>query len=78
MVIVSPEMKIEKVNKSFCDTLGYRKDELIGLQMEQLLANDESSDVFSVNQKQDNEGPNNTNSKHVMIRRDNTRIQVIL
>ncbi|MFC2094377.1 ATP-binding protein [Bacteroidota bacterium] len=76
MVIVSPEMKIEKVNKSFCDTLGYRKDELIGLQMEQLLANDESSDVFSVNQKQDNEGPNNTNSKHVIIRRDNTRIQV--
>lgn len=78
MVIVSPKMTIEKVNKSFCDTLGYRAEFLIGLRMEHFLAEDESSDVFCINQKQGKEGPKNINSKHVMIRRDNTKIHVTI
>jgi len=78
MVIVSPKMKIEKVNKSFCDTLGYKAEDLIGLRMEHFLAENESSDVFSIIQKQGEEEPININSKHVMIRRDNTRIQVTI
>ena len=78
MVIVSPKMKIDKVNKSFCDTLGYKAEDLIGLRMEHFLAENESSDVFSIIQKQGEEEPININSKHVMIRRDNTRIQVTI
>ncbi len=78
MVIVSPMMNIEKVNKSFCDTLGYRAEFLIGLRMEHFLAEDELSDVFCINQKQGKEGPKNINSKHVMIRRDNTKIHVTI
>jgi PAS domain S-box-containing protein len=78
MVIVSPKMKIDKVNKSFCDTLGYKAEDLIGLRMEHFLAENESSDVFSINQKQGEEEPKNIYSKHVMIRRDNTRIQVTI
>lgn len=76
MVIVSLKMKIEKVNKSFCDTLGYREEDLIGLRMDRLLAIDESNDMFCINQNQSEKAPKNINSKHVMIRRDNTRIQV--
>jgi PAS domain S-box-containing protein len=76
MVIVSPKMKIEKVNKSFCDTLGYREEDLIGLRMDRLLPIDESNDMFCINQKQSEKASKNINSKHVMIRRDNTRIQV--
>ncbi len=78
MVIVSPKMKIDKVNKSFCDTLGYKAEDLIGLRMEHFFAENESSDVFSIIQKQGEEEPININSKHVMIRRDNTRIQVTI
>lgn len=78
MVIVSPNMKIEKVNKSFCDTLGYGAEDLIGLRMDHFLVEDESSDVFSIIQKQGEEGPKNINSKHVMIRRDNTKIHVTI
>ena len=76
MVIVSPKMKIEKVNKSFCDTLGYGEEDLIGLHMDRLLPLDESNDVFCTNQIQGKEEPKKLNSKHVMIRKDNTRIQV--
>ena len=76
MVIVSPEMKIEKVNKSFCNTLGYKEEDLIGLHMDQLLPLDESNDVFCIDQKQGKEGAKKLNSKHAMIRKDNTRIQV--
>jgi len=76
MVIVSPKMEIEKVNKSFCDTLGYREKYLIGLRMEHLLARDESSNVFCINLSK--EKPKNINSKYVMIRRDNTKIQVTI
>jgi PAS domain S-box-containing protein len=76
MVIVSPKMKIEKVNKSFCDTLGFREEDLIGLRMDRLLAIDESNDMFCINQKQNKKTPKNIDSKHVMIRRDNTKIQV--
>jgi PAS domain S-box-containing protein len=76
MVIVSPKMKIEKVNKSFCDTLGYREEDLIGLRMDRLLPLDESNDMFCINQKQNENSSKNINSKHVMIRSDNTRIQV--
>jgi len=76
MVIVSPQMKIEKVNKSFCDTLGYEENDLIGLRMDRLLPLDESNDKFCINQQQSEKAPKNINSKHVMIRRDNTRIQV--
>ena len=76
MVIVSPKMKIEKVNKSFCDTLGYGEEDLIGLHMDRLLPLDESNDVFCTNQIQGKEEPKKLNSKHIMIRKDNTEIQV--
>ena len=76
MVIVSPKMKIEKVNKSFCDTLGYREKDLIGLRMDRLLAIDDPNNMFCINQKQSNKAKNHINSKHIMIRSDNTRIQV--
>jgi len=76
MVIVSPKMKIEKVNKSFCDTLGYREEDLIGLRMDRLLAIDDPNDMFRINQKRSDKAPKNINSKHVMIRSDNTSIQV--
>ena len=76
MVIVSPKMKIEKVNKSFCETLGYRERDLIGLRMDRLLAKDESNDMFCINQDQSKKVSKNTNSKHVLIRRDTTKIQV--
>ena len=76
MVIVSPKMKIEKVNKSFCNTLGYKEEDLIGLQMDRLLPLDEFNHVFCINQKQGKEELKKLNSKHVMIRKDNTEIQV--
>jgi PAS domain S-box-containing protein len=74
MVIVSPEMKIEKVNKSFCDTLGFKEEDLIGLRMDRLLAIDSPNDIFSINQNKNE--VNNIISHHVMVRSDNTRIQV--
>jgi signal transduction histidine kinase len=44
--------------------------------MDRLLAIDESNDMFCINQKQNKKTPKNIDSKHVMIRRDNTKIQV--
>ncbi|MGB5895921.1 MAG: PAS domain S-box protein, partial [Ignavibacteriaceae bacterium] len=61
MVIVSPKMKIEKVNKSFCDTLGYGEEDLIGLRMDRLLPLDESNDMFCINQKQNENASKNIN-----------------
>jgi PAS domain S-box-containing protein len=76
MVIVSPKMKIEKVNKSFCDTLGYREEDLIGLRMDRLLAIDDPNDMFCINQKQSDKATKNINTKHEMVRSDKTIIQV--
>jgi PAS domain S-box-containing protein len=78
MVIVTPKMKIKKVNKSFCNTFGYRKEHLIGLRMDRLLAIDELNDMFRINQKQSEEAPNRTNLNYIMVRRDGTKIQVTM
>lgn len=76
MVIVSPKMKIEKVNKSFCDTLGYGEKQLIGLRIDRLLAIDDPNDTFCTNQMKSKNTKKNVSSKHIMVRSDNTRIQV--
>jgi len=76
MVLLSPEMKIEKVNKSFCNTLEYMEEDLIGLRIDRLLETENSNDIFSINQKQNKNEANKINSHHVMVRSDNSRIQV--
>ena len=78
MVIVSPDMKIKSVNKSFCSTLGYGINELPGLRTEHLFGKNTSNDSIWENPKTIGERLQNLSSKQVMVRKDNTKIQVII
>ena len=78
MVIVSPDMKIKSVNKSFCTTLGYGTNELPGLRIEHLFIIDESGDSFWGDPEQLEEKLQNFSSKQVMVRKDNIKIQAIV
>ncbi len=78
MVIVSPDMEIMSVNKSFCSTLGYKLNELPDLRMENMFGRDTSNDSIWGNPKAIGERLQNLSSKQVMLRKDNTKIQVII
>jgi PAS domain S-box-containing protein len=78
MVIVSPDMKIKSVNKSFCNTLGYEINKLPGLRIEHLFGKNTSNDSIWENPKTIGERLQNLSSKQVMVRKDNTKIQVVI
>lgn len=78
MVIVSPDMKIKSVNKSFCSTLGYGIDELLGLGIEHLFERDTSTDSINGNAKLNAEELQNPSSNQTIVKKDKTKIQVIV
>jgi PAS domain S-box-containing protein len=78
MVIVSPDMKIKSVNKSFCNTLGYEMNELYGLCIERLFGKDTCNDPIFGNTKPDNNKLQNPNSNQIIVKKDKTKIQVIV
>jgi PAS domain S-box-containing protein len=76
MVIVLPDMKIKSANKSFCNTLGYELDELIGLRLEILFSRRRVGDSIWENYEPD-EKLMNLCSKQVLMKKDNSIIRVI-
>lgn len=78
MVIVEPDMKIKSVNKSFCSTLGYGMDELLGLGIEHLFGRDTSSDSINGNAKLKAAELENPSSNQTIVKKDKTKIQVIV
>jgi len=78
MVIVSPDMKIKSVNKSFCSTLGYGIDELLGLGIENLFGRDTPNDSINGNAKLNAEELQNPSSNQIIVKKDKTKIQVIV
>jgi len=78
MVIVSPDMKIKSVNKSFCSTLGYGKNELLGLCIDRLFGIDTSKDSIFGNKKLDAKELQNSSSNQIIVKKDNTKIQVLV
>ena len=78
MVIVSPDMKIKSVNKSFCSTLGYGIDELLGLGIEHLFERDTSTDSINGNAKLNAEELQNPSLNQTIVKKDKTKIQVIV
>lgn len=78
MVIVEPDNKIKSVNKSFCSTLGYGIDELLGLGIENLFGRDTSNDSINGNSKLNAEELQNPSSNQIIVKKDKTKIQVIV
>jgi len=78
MVIVSLDMKIKSVNKSFCSTLGYGINDLLGLSIDRLFGRDTSNDSIFGNAKLNAEALQNSSSNQIIVKKDNTKIQVLV
>ena len=77
IVIISREGRIISVNKSFCDTLGYTREEIIGIPVKHLLQNNDLKDSDS-SIEFDGSPFADINSQKVIFKREGTEIDVIL
>jgi len=77
MVVVSTENQILNVNKSFCDTTGFDREELIGVPLKLLFDSNEKEVTFitSANQKIDTR---DLNSEKSMVKKNNEKVNVIV
>ncbi|WP_337864690.1 ATP-binding protein [Ignavibacterium sp.] len=79
MVIISSEGRIMSVNKSFCDTLDYTTDELLGVPIKYLFEKDEIPFFITKNSK--NESViriSDINAEKKLIKKDGKEINVIV
>jgi PAS domain S-box-containing protein len=78
IVIISKEGRIISVNKSFCDTLGYTREEILGIPIKHLFDNNDLGG-FS-NEKFDNvDSPiADIDSQKLLYKREGTEIDVIV
>lgn len=78
IVIISREGKIISVNKSFCDTLGYSREEIIGIPIKHLFDNNDL-DGFSDEGFDFNGTPvADIDSQKLLFKREGTEIDVIV
>lgn len=78
IVIISKEGKIISVNKSFCDTLGYAREEIIGIPIKHLFDNNDL-DGFSDEGFDFNGAPvADIDSQKLLFKREGTEIDVIV
>ena len=78
IVIISKEGRIFSVNKSFCDTIGYNREEILGMKINHLFEKDDL-DGFSEEGFDFTEDPiADINSQKVLIKREGTEIDVIV
>jgi PAS domain S-box-containing protein len=78
IVIISTEGKITSVNKSFCDTIGFQRDEIIGLPIKYLF---EKNDLegFSEQSFDFNSGPvADINTEKLLLKKEGKEINVIV
>lgn len=79
MVIISSEGRIMSINKSFCDTLDYSTDELLGVPIKYLFEKDEIPFFITKNSK--NESViriSDINAEKKLIKKDGKEINVIV
>ncbi|MGQ9642279.1 MAG: ATP-binding protein, partial [Ignavibacterium sp.] len=79
MVIISSEGRIMSINKSFCDTLDYTTDELLGVPIKYLFDKDEIPFFITKNSK--NESViriSDINAEKKLIKKDGKEINVIV
>lgn len=79
MVIISSEGRIMSINKSFCDTLDYTTDELLGVPIKYLFEKDEIPFFITKNSK--NESViriSDINTEKKLIKKDGKEINVIV
>lgn len=79
MVIISSEGRIMSINKSFCDTLDYTTDELLGVPIKYLFEKDEIPFFITKNSK--NESViriSDINAEKKLIKKDGKEINVIV
>ena len=78
IVIISREGKILSVNKSFCDTLGYSREEIISIPIKHLFDNNDL-EGFSAEGFEYNGTPvADINTQKVLFKREGTEIDVIV
>jgi PAS domain S-box-containing protein len=77
IVIISKEGRIISVNKSFCETLGYDREEIVGIPVKHLLFNNSFIDSES-NIEFDGSPFAGIDSQKVIFKREGTEIDVIL
>lgn len=79
MVIISPDGKIMSINKSFCDTLDYTQEELIGVPIKYLFEKDEIPFYITKNSKGESViRISDINSEKKLIKKDGKEINVIV
>lgn len=78
IVIISKEGKIISVNKSFCDTLGYAREEVIGIPIKHLFDNNDLDGFSDEKFDYDNFPVADINSQKVLFKREGTEIDVIV
>jgi PAS domain S-box-containing protein len=78
IVIISRDGRIISVNKSFCDTLGYQREEILGIPVKPLLDNGGLSGLNTADLYFDGSPIADFESQKVVIRREGTEIDVIL
>lgn len=78
IVIISKEGKIISVNKSFCDTLGYLREEIIGLPIKFLFDSNDLEGFSDARFEFDGAPVADINSQKLIYKKEGTEIDVIV
>lgn len=78
IVIISPDGRIISVNKSFCDTLGFNREEILGIPIKHLFDKEELDGFSDENFDFRGQPVANIDSQKVLLKKEGTEIDVIL
>lgn len=78
IVIISPDGRIISVNKSFCDTLGFNREEILGIPIKYLFDKEELDGFSDENFDFRGQPVANIDSQKVLLKKEGTEIDVIL
>lgn len=78
IVIISCEGKILSVNKSFCDTLGYSSEEIIGIQIKHLFDDHIENTIIEESFEYDGTPISDTDYQKILFKREGVQIDVII
>ena len=78
IVIISTEGKIISVNKSFCDTIGFARDEIISLPIKYLFERNELEGFSAESSDYDGSPVADINSEKMLLKKEGKEIHVIV
>ncbi|HMN23108.1 MAG TPA: PAS domain-containing sensor histidine kinase [Ignavibacteriaceae bacterium] len=78
IVIISTEGKITSVNKSFCDTVGFQRDEVIGIPIKYLFEKNDLEGFGEASFKGDENPIADINTEKLLLKKEGKEINVIV